>query len=216
VYSFCGKRQVHRLQKYVKLIGLFVLIIPSIISCQDIPGAPHPKNEMYGAKDPELQFLEDLQKDLKQRALTETTGDTYSGPNKQPAIVIKINQLRVECPDWHSWMDCGVGEKGKNDHVSATPMGTFKVISKSRNPVYIDVHGKFIAGPYISDKNNVYGTRIIVLNYKRNGRHLCIHGTNEENLIPGYISHMCVRLKNEDVEWLYRWLNVGDTVVIEE
>ena len=112
---------------------------------------------------------------------------------------------------------CGVGEKGIEDHVSHTPLGTFKVIYMKKDPIYIDAFtGKQLAGPYITDKNNVYGTRIIGLNYIRHGRHLCIHGTNEPELIPGYVSHMCVRMKNADVEWLFDRVHVGDIVVVTE
>jgi len=109
---------------------------------------------------------------------------------------------------------CAVGEKGKFDKVSHTPTGKFKVVYMKKDPIYIDFTGKFIAGPYIQNKANVYGTRIIGLNYVRNGRHLCIHGTNEPELIPGYVSHMCVRLYNRDVEELFDHVHVGDTVEI--
>jgi hypothetical protein len=111
---------------------------------------------------------------------------------------------------------CGVGIKGKYDGTSTTPVGFFKVIYKAKDPIYTDGKGKLIAKCYKKDKNNVYGTRIIGLNYIRNGRHLCIHGTNEPNLLPGYVSHMCIRLRNEDVEELYDLLKVGDVIQISE
>ncbi len=112
------------------------------------------------------------------------------------------------------WLRCGVGEKGEHDGVSHTPKGKFKVIYKAKDPIYVDVHGKLIAGPFKTDLGNVYGTRIIGLSYIRHGRHLCIHGTNEPELIPGYVSHMCIRLRNEDVEWLYDRVQIGDEVDI--
>jgi hypothetical protein len=149
--------------------------------------------------------------------LVSTVGYCDMGKHKLVGIVYLHSRgtPRIEFVDWQIWLDCGVGELGVKDKVSHTPIGIFKVVYKGDNPLYFDVHGKFIAGPYAKDKANVYGTRIIGLDYIRNGRHLCIHGTNEPDKIPGYVSHMCVRLKNEDVEWLYKWIEVGDEIRIE-
>jgi lipoprotein-anchoring transpeptidase ErfK/SrfK len=41
-----------------------------------------------------------------------------------------------------------------------------------------------------------------------------VHGTNEPQLIPGRISHGCVRLRNEDILRLARLLPVGTPVTI--
>jgi lipoprotein-anchoring transpeptidase ErfK/SrfK len=142
-------------------------------------------------------------------------------------IIVRLHQMpnMLMTPDltyWHDTIPEGyavvaVGEKGIEDHISHTPTGVFKVIYMKKDPIYIDAFtGKQLAGPYIIDKKNVYGTRIIGLSYIRHGRHLCIHGTNEPELIPGYVSHMCVRMKNADVEWLFDRVHVGDTVVITE
>lgn len=134
--------------------------------------------------------------------------------NGQPWLVIPgLNTSNSV--DTGVWLECGVGLKDSH-RVSYTPTGIYTVIYKKENPYFIDVHGKLIAGPYIKDKNNVYGTRIIGLNYIRHGRHLCIHGTNEPELLPGYVSHMCIRLRNQDVEWLYDYINIGDTIEVEE
>ena len=139
------------------------------------------------------------------------SGVPYSGPP-----IPELQFLQEGYKD--VFFRCGVGELGKHDRVSHTPTGTFKVIAKVVDPVYIDVNGVKIAGPFNKEIGpahlNVYGTRLIRLNYARNGRHLCIHGTNEPWLLPGYVSHMCIRLKNEDVEWLFDRVNVGDVVEI--
>jgi lipoprotein-anchoring transpeptidase ErfK/SrfK len=112
----------------------------------------------------------------------------------------------------------GCGRKGIYDKVTCTPAGEFKVISKAEDPWYRDVgeDAEWIR-PYKDDKRNKYGTRIIVLNYarKKGSRRLSIHGTNEPEILPGYISAMCIRIKNEEVEWLYNLINIGDTIVIK-
>jgi lipoprotein-anchoring transpeptidase ErfK/SrfK len=41
-----------------------------------------------------------------------------------------------------------------------------------------------------------------------------IHGTDEPNLIPGRISHGCIRLRNEDIRALSRLMQIGTPVTI--
>ncbi len=41
-----------------------------------------------------------------------------------------------------------------------------------------------------------------------------LHGTYSRDSIGSYASHGCVRLQNEDVEWVYQNLNIGDIIVI--
>jgi lipoprotein-anchoring transpeptidase ErfK/SrfK len=110
-----------------------------------------------------------------------------------------------------------IGLKINNGGLTCTPAGKFRVTYKSKNPLYHDVTpGAEIIQPYLKDKRNKYGTRIIGLSYRRPGatRGLSIHGTNEPELIPGFGSNMCVRLLNADVEILYDLLHVGDEVEI--
>jgi lipoprotein-anchoring transpeptidase ErfK/SrfK len=47
------------------------------------------------------------------------------------------------------------------------------------------------------------------------GGFIGIHGTNEPNLIPGQISHGCIRLKNAAILALGRLLPVGTPVIIQ-
>jgi hypothetical protein len=46
------------------------------------------------------------------------------------------------------------------------------------------------------------------------GSFIGIHGTNEPQMIPGRVSHGCVRLRNRDIRRLARVLPVGTPVVI--
>jgi hypothetical protein len=122
---------------------------------------------------------------------------------KDPVVVVWLNQ-DCECPrlvycggsiNDEAWLDCAVGKIG-NDNICYTPTGEFIVTYKA----------------IVREEGSVYGTRIIRLNYVRKGNHLCIHGTNHPELIPGYISRMCIRLSNEDIEWLYDIVKVGDII----
>lgn len=42
-----------------------------------------------------------------------------------------------------------------------------------------------------------------------------LHGTSEPGLIPGRPSHDCVRLKNPDIERLYRLTPIGTPLLIK-
>jgi len=61
-----------------------------------------------------------------------------------------------------------------------------------------------------------FGTsaRSAVLTDWPDGGFVGIHGTNEPGLIPGHISHGCVRLRNEDILRLSRLMPVGTPVTI--
>ncbi len=93
----------------------------------------------------------------------------------------------------------GVGEPG-----SPTPAGQFFVrdrVSGFGNPFY---------GPI------AFGTsaRSAVLTDWPAGGFVGIHGTNEPGLIPGRISHGCIRLRNTDILRLSRLMPVGTPLTI--
>jgi lipoprotein-anchoring transpeptidase ErfK/SrfK len=41
-----------------------------------------------------------------------------------------------------------------------------------------------------------------------------IHGTNQPKLIPGRVSHGCIRMRNPDIERLGRLMPVGTAITI--
>jgi L,D-transpeptidase catalytic domain len=87
---------------------------------------------------------------------------------------------------------------------SPTPAGKFYVrdrLSGFGNPFY---------GPV------AFGTsaRSAVLTDWPDGGFVGIHGTNEPGLIPGRISHGCIRLRNADILRLSRLMPVGTPVTI--
>ena len=62
-----------------------------------------------------------------------------------------------------------------------------------------------------------FGTsaRSAVLTDWPGGGFVGIHGTNEPGLIPGRISHGCVRMRNEDIVRLARLMPVGTPLTIK-
>jgi hypothetical protein len=88
---------------------------------------------------------------------------------------------------------------------SPTPAGRFYVrdrLSGFGNPFY---------GPI------AYGTsaRSAVLTDWPGGGFVGIHGTNEPDLIPGRISHGCIRMRNSDILRLSRLMPVGTPITIK-
>jgi lipoprotein-anchoring transpeptidase ErfK/SrfK len=131
----------------------------------------------------------------------------------QKVLFVDLTRMRIFCTANGKYYPIAAGAKEK-DGKSHTPKGRFTIIEKGKDPVYIDEKGRFVAGPYKNDKNNVYGTRFIRLDKVINGRNLGIHGTNEPDLIGTYSSHACIRMKNEDIEAIFDLMDVGNRVEI--
>lgn len=90
-----------------------------------------------------------------------------------------------------------------------TPVGEFRVVTKVIKPYYLP---KQIAG---GDPNNPLGTRWLGLSVG-NGYKYGIHGTNRPTSIGYSVSSGCVRMRNSDVEFVYRHLPLLSRVVIED
>lgn len=93
----------------------------------------------------------------------------------------------------------GIGRRG-----SPTPAGTFMVrnrLTGFSDPVY---------GPL------AFGTtaRSATLTDWPGGGFIGLHGTNQPGLLPGRVSHGCVRLRNGDIRRLGRLLAIGTPVSI--
>lgn len=98
---------------------------------------------------------------------------------------------------------------GKSD--AETPVGTYPVVMLVKNPWYLKLN---IPG---GDPKNPLGTRWIGLEVPgTDGSRYGIHGTNRPDLIGKSLSEGCIRMRNEDVNWLYRYVRVGTWVTIIE
>jgi lipoprotein-anchoring transpeptidase ErfK/SrfK len=82
---------------------------------------------------------------------------------------------------------------------SPSPVGEFKIVTRVIGPVWKNVP----QGPV-----NPVGTRWLGLSVKGYG----IHGTNAPRSIGKAASHGCIRMRNRDVEDLFRLVTVGITV----
>lgn len=102
----------------------------------------------------------------------------------------------------------GIGHEGK-----PTPLGTFRVTSKERDPAWRvpasvrrerpEVPAVVPPGP-----DNPLGTHALRLSR----REILIHGTNRPFGIGRRVSHGCIRLYPEDIPELYRLAPVGTAV----
>lgn len=84
-----------------------------------------------------------------------------------------------------------------------SPSGEFVVITRIPNPTWYAPHKVVPPG-----KANPLGTRWIGLSLPGYG----IHGTNQPQSIGHKASHGCIRMRNRDVEELFRMVRVGDPV----
>ena len=84
-----------------------------------------------------------------------------------------------------------------------SPVGTFKIARRVKNPTYQHDGKTILPGP-----DNPVGTRWMGLSIKGFG----IHGTNEQKSIGKAASHGCIRMAKKDLEEFYEMVAAGDTV----
>ena len=86
---------------------------------------------------------------------------------------------------------------------SPSPTGVFKIANSIADPTWY-TKGKVVP----PGKGNPLGTRWLGLSLKGYG----IHGTNVPSSIGHNKSHGCIRMRNRDVEELFKMVAVGDQV----
>lgn len=98
---------------------------------------------------------------------------------------------------------------GTGRQATYTPEGTFKVVKKIVNRPYYK--GNIKGG----DPRNPLGKRWLGLNARNTpGNTYGIHGNNNPSSIGHYVSAGCVRMYNNEVEWLYDRVALNTTVII--
>jgi lipoprotein-anchoring transpeptidase ErfK/SrfK len=93
---------------------------------------------------------------------------------------------------------------GVGKPTSPTPSGEF----------YVRDHVSGFGDPFYGPVAFGTSARSAVLTDWPDGGFVGIHGTNEPQLIPGAISHGCVRLRNADIRRLARLMPVGTPLTI--
>ncbi|MGE7906502.1 L,D-transpeptidase family protein [Peribacillus sp. NPDC094092] len=92
---------------------------------------------------------------------------------------------------------------------SYTPEGKFKVVTKIVNRPYYK--GNIRGG----DPKNPLGKRWLGINARNTpGNTYAIHGNNDPSTIGKYISAGCIRMYNNDVQWLYDRVKMNTVVLI--
>ncbi|WP_284143281.1 L,D-transpeptidase family protein [Metabacillus flavus] len=92
---------------------------------------------------------------------------------------------------------------------SLTPEGKFKIVQKIVNRPYYK--GNIPGG----DPRNPLGNRWMGLNARgTSGSTYGIHGNNNPSSIGGYVSSGCVRMYDNEVEWLYSQVPINTAVII--
>lgn len=133
-------------------------------------------------------------------------GSRFVLPLEPLSVQVNMRRFRlaVFIGDWFvkEWM-VGHGAEG-----SPTPMGTFYVHSKQKNPDWWAPGGKLIRA---GDPKNELGRAWIALEGPSlpHARGIGIHGTNAPETVGTRCSNGCVRLKDEHVDELYWWVRTG-------
>ncbi|MDQ0199798.1 L,D-transpeptidase family protein [Neobacillus ginsengisoli] len=92
---------------------------------------------------------------------------------------------------------------------SLTPEGKFKIVNKIVNRPYYTGH---IPG---GDPRNPLGNRWLGLNARGTwGTTYAIHGNNNPGSIGGYVSSGCIRMYDNEVEWLFNQVSINTPVII--
>jgi len=107
-------------------------------------------------------------------------------------------------------------ETGNNWYFE-TPMGSFTVLGKERNPVWIRPDWSYVEEnmPVPTDNDpdrlvrGVLGKYALLL-----GNGYKIHGTKWKNLLGTHFTHGCVSLDDDDLETIYKSVKIGTKVYL--
>lgn len=91
-----------------------------------------------------------------------------------------------------------------------TPVGDYKIISKTKNPVWLPPEWAGIEKPVLPGPHNPLGDRWMGLSIQGYG----IHATNNPMSIGGVCTHGCIRMYPEDAHKLFNQIEIGDTAKI--
>jgi hypothetical protein len=92
---------------------------------------------------------------------------------------------------------------------SLTPEGKFKIVNKIVNRPYYK--GRIPGG----DPRNPLGNRWLGLNARGTwGTTYAIHGNNNPSSIGKYVSSGCIRMYDDEVEWLFNRVKINTPVII--
>jgi len=124
--------------------------------------------------------------------------DRASRPSRRIVVSIPDRKLAV-IEDSSIWIfEVAVGAPK-----SPSPAGSFQIVTSIADPSWY-TKGKIVP----PGKSNPLGSRWLGLSHKGYG----IHGTNRPDSIGKNASHGCIRMRNQEVEQLFKMVGVGDQV----
>ncbi|MDM5199430.1 L,D-transpeptidase family protein [Fictibacillus enclensis] len=135
----------------------------------------------------------------------------FAHPAKAAAAsqFIIINKSKNELAYYENTRLKSVFKVATGRQKSYTPEGKFKVVNKIVNRPYYSGH---IPG---GDPRNPLGNRWLGLNARGTwGTTYAIHGNNNAKSIGTYASAGCIRMYNNEVQWLFTRVKVNTPVVI--
>ncbi|MEX1309829.1 MAG: L,D-transpeptidase [Candidatus Sulfomarinibacteraceae bacterium] len=107
-------------------------------------------------------------------------------------------------------------EPGARVWVFDTPLGERRVLEKRRNPVWIKPDWAFVEEGTMPPENPAHRRDDVSLgDYALSlGDGYLIHGTLFQSLLGRPVTHGCVRLGDEDLEYVWRTVDVGTRVLL--
>lgn len=136
----------------------------------------------------------------------ETSTVTVDSPYR---VVVNLTTRKVELYEQTTLIKAYDAAIGQDEW--QTPTGNFTVLQMQQNPAWEHpITGEVIeTGP-----ENPLGTHWIGF-WQQDNIQIGLHGTNQAELIGQAVSHGCVRMHNEDIRDLYRYLTVGISVEVK-
>mgnify|MGYP002777003636 FL=1 len=92
-----------------------------------------------------------------------------------------------------------------------TPTGTFQVLNKETDPIWVHPITSETIGP---GPDNPLGKAWIGF-WTDGAAEIGFHGTNQEELIGEAVSHGCLRLRNADITAIYAQVTEGTPVIVQ-
>lgn len=144
---------------------------------------------------------------------TETEAMSVSTSSKfdTPFVVIDKSSNQLMFFRGERWVATLPVATGKTSDL--TPTGEFRIVVKGVFPDWYNrATGMIVKG---GTTENPLGSRWMGLDVPgTDGYYYGIHGTNNEESIGRYITEGCIRMANNDVEWLYDQVPLGTSVLI--
>ncbi|MEM9003151.1 MAG: L,D-transpeptidase [Cyanobacteria bacterium P01_F01_bin.86] len=127
---------------------------------------------------------------------------------KQTKVVIRLETRKLELYEADKVVKSYDIAVGQDDW--ETPIGHFAVLDMQRDPLWQHpITGEAVeSGP-----ENPLGSRWIGFAFD-SGYHIGIHGTNQEELVGQAVSHGCVRMRDEEIQELFKALAIGTPITV--